>query len=104
MIFKNELQACITAVTRINQLIDNEYNHVTKNVSDDSNSDVICLAQSVAKELLTDEEKMYSKLTRGQIISDFAVLISAGMDTTSTTAETGILLLAKYPNIQTQVQ
>ena len=42
-------------------------------------------------------------ITERRIVSDILILFNAGMDTTSTTAERSILLLAKYPKIQETV-
>ena len=48
----------------------------------------------------SDNDNTMDKETYGRLISDLMVLLTAGMDTTSHTTEVGILLLAKYPNIQ----
>ena len=44
-----------------------------------------------------------TNLNHEMVISDFNIIIESGIDTTSFTAQIGVLLLAKYPNIQERI-
>lgn len=56
--------------------------------------------------IIEDYNKNGIKMTddvKEKLIGDLFTLVGAGMDTTSHTTEVGIILLAKYPQIQEQV-
>ena len=51
----------------------------------------------------TEENEARKEQTRNRLVADLLLMILAGLDTTSHTTEVGILLLAKYPDIQQTV-
>ena len=92
----------------IRQLIDRRI-QFKKNKNNNNNSDdettknnKIYNNNTYIDQMLLEEEE--GNISRNEMIADVDILFSAGTETTSSTLEIGVLLLAKYPKMQEKMR
>ena len=90
------------ALTSSYQQTGNDFDELSLNIDINSECKSETLVECMIYEYNENGIKIDSKMKK-KLISDIFSLIAAGMDTTSHASEVGVLLLAKYPQIQSQI-
>ena len=87
LLLENKVKAFHEAAMKVQQLVMQDY----QDAVNDGNT---------AGERICEYYHKDSVMTNDMAMTDLRALIQAGMDTTAHTMEVGLLLLAKYPNVQ----